>query len=173
MIFVTVGSSEPFDRLIQTIDLWAGSRDRTDVFAQIGRSSFVARHIQTVQFMSPSEFRERVQAARIIIAHAGMGTIISALEVGRPILVLPRREHLGETRSDHQLATAGQFARMEGVVVAKDEADLVEKLDNLEVLEKKVMTWREASPELISAIREFILGTESSAGPVQAGKRPR
>jgi exopolysaccharide biosynthesis glucuronosyltransferase PssE len=99
----------------------------------------------------------------VVVAHAGMGTIISALEVGRPILVLPRREHLGETRSDHQLATADQFARMDAVVVANDEAELIEKLDSLDVLEKKAAARCEASPELIRTIREFIGDIERSA----------
>ena len=35
MILVTVGSQEPFDRLIIAVDEWAASSGRSDVFAQI------------------------------------------------------------------------------------------------------------------------------------------
>jgi hypothetical protein len=33
MIFVTVGTQGQFDRLIRTVDEWAGGHGRTDVFA--------------------------------------------------------------------------------------------------------------------------------------------
>ena len=36
MIFVTVGTDSPFDRLMQVVDEWAAASGRTDVFAQIG-----------------------------------------------------------------------------------------------------------------------------------------
>ena len=157
MIFVTVGSSEPFDRLVSAIDEWAGAQGRSDVFAQIGRSSYVPRHIEAVPFLQPAEFRERVRAARVVVAHAGMGSIITALEIGKPIVVMPRREHLKETRSDHQLATARQFEQKQSIIVAVDEIDLIVKLEREEALPPVTKIQREASPALISAIRAFIL----------------
>ena len=57
-----------------------------------------------------------------------MGSIITALEVGKPIVILPRREHLNETRNDHQLASANQFSSRPGIIVALDETQLAEKL---------------------------------------------
>lgn len=157
MIFVTVGSSDPFDRLVCAIDRWAGLRGRTDVFAQIGRARYVPRHIEAVQFLDPGEFRERVRTARVVVAHAGMGSIITALEIGKPIIVMARRKQLGETRSNHQVATAKQFERKQSITVARDEADLIEKLDREETLFPPTNIQREASPALISAIRSFIL----------------
>lgn len=162
MIFVTVGSSAPFDRLVRAIDQWAGLQGRTDVFAQIGKTRFVPRYIAAVQFLSPPEFRERIRAAHLVVAHAGMGSIISALEIGKPIIVMPRREYLGESRSDHQLATAEEFERRQTIVFARDESDLIGKLECEDRLFAKTCINREASPTLISAIRSFILDVESS-----------
>ncbi len=59
-----------------------------------------------------------MQAATAIVAHAGMGTILTALEMGKPLLVMPRRAALGEHRNDHQLATASRFAELGRVKVA-------------------------------------------------------
>ena len=64
--------------------------------------------------MSPKECTDRMVAADAIIAHAGMGTILTALEMGKPLLVMPRRAELGEHRNDHQLATAMRFADLGG-----------------------------------------------------------
>ena len=61
MIFVTVGSSMSFDRLVRAVDEWAGLQGRADVFAQIGQSDYRPKYITFVQFMDPPEFRERVR----------------------------------------------------------------------------------------------------------------
>ena len=158
MIFVTVGSADPFDRLIRAVDEWAGTRGRKDVFAQIGNSRYEARHIEAVQFLSPSEFRERVRAAHLIVAHAGMGSIITALEAGKPIIVMPKWAKLGEHRNDHQVATAKRFGRKQGIIVANDENDLVSKLDREQLLSAPATVLSGASPELISVVRTFING---------------
>ena len=95
----------PFDRMVRTIDAWASRVGRSDVFAQIGPTNWRPRHIEWTQFIEPQDFRRRVRDATIIVAHAGMGSIL-VLELGKPIIVMPRRGDLRETRNDHQLATA-------------------------------------------------------------------
>src|SRR5690349_506002 len=96
MIFVTVGAQMPFDRLVRCVDHWAAGRGRRDVFAQIGPTAWRPENIEFVQFMEPPEFRARVTEAKAVVAHAGMGSIITALELGKPILVMPRRGDLRE-----------------------------------------------------------------------------
>jgi len=44
--FATVGSQEPFDRLIRAVDEWAVLHGRSDVFAQIGDSTYCPEHIK-------------------------------------------------------------------------------------------------------------------------------
>lgn len=157
MIFVTVGSVDPFDRLIRAIDEWAGARGRTDVFAQIGRARYQPQHIEAVQFLGPSEFRDRIRSARLIVAHAGIGSIIAALEVGTPIIVMPKRAHLGEHRNDHQVATVKRFGQKRGIIAANDEKELIVKLEQEESHSAPSVIAREACPDLVSAIRSFIL----------------
>jgi UDP-N-acetylglucosamine transferase subunit ALG13 len=123
VIFATVGSQEPFDRLIRAVDEWAASRGRFDVLAQIGNSSFRPRHIEFTKFLEPSDFNRLIRQASVVIAHAGMGSIISALEIGKPIVVMPRRGSLRETRNDHQVATAERFGSRGRVIVADDHKD--------------------------------------------------
>ncbi|OYU92194.1 MAG: glucuronosyltransferase [Bradyrhizobiaceae bacterium PARB1] len=156
MIFATVGTQGQFDRLIRTIDGWAGVNGRTDVFAQTGPSDYCAEHIRTEQFIDATEFRERVEAASLVIAHAGMGSIITALELGKRIIVMPRQASLGEHRNDHQLATAKRFAEQGAVAVAFTEQELVDKLDRLQGMQETGCLAARASPHLISTIRCFI-----------------
>lgn len=165
MIFATVGSQEPFDRLIRAIDEWATSRGRSDVFAQIGNSAFRPRHIKFTKFLEPVEFNRVVREATIIVAHAGMGSIISALELGKPIVVMPRRGKFRETRNDHQVATAERFGSHGQVIVAQDENDLAEKLDSAITVPGNNPIAMEATPRLISTIRGFLDGNLSELDP--------
>lgn len=156
MIFVTVGTQLQFDRLVRTVDEWAGKHGRTDVFAQIGPSNYHYEHIGTERFIDPTEFRKRVESASLVIAHAGMGSIITALELGKRIIVMPRRAALGEQRNDHQLATARKFSEQGRIEVAFDERELLDKLDHLEAVDEAHQLSAQASQDLISSIRTFI-----------------
>lgn len=129
MIFVTVGEQLPFDRLIRTMDEWAAFSGK-EVFAQTGLSKWRPTCIPYKEFLEPHEYKKRFREASLIVAHAGMGTIISALEMGKPILVMPRQKVLGEHRNDHQLATAQRFQALNYISVAMDEVELKDKLNN-------------------------------------------
>jgi UDP-N-acetylglucosamine transferase subunit ALG13 len=156
MIFVTVGTDLPFDRLVRIVDDWAASRNRRDVFAQIGKTDWAPAHLAYCKFLAPGEFAQRLSQARVIVAHAGMGTILSALKLEKPILVMPRRASLGEQRNDHQLATARHLWALGKVNVAMDDEELREQLDRLEELKAREPIGPFASRQLIDALRGFI-----------------
>ena len=156
VIFVTVGAQMPFDRLVKTVDQWARERGRDDVIAQIGLTDFRPTHIQWTPFLSTEEFKNRYESANVIVAHAGTGSIITALQLGKPILIMPRRASLRETRNDHQIATSEQFRRFDSVTVAVDEKELISQLDGIVNLHGRQTIEPYASRELVSAIRCFI-----------------
>ncbi len=163
MIFVTVGTQLPFDRLIGAVDAWAGRTGRDDVFAQIGPSKLRPRHITFAPFIEPAEHRRHTQEAEVIIGHAGMGTILGALELGKPVVVMPRLARLGEHRSDHQVATADRFGARADVTVAPDEHALAGILDRLEQLHAGRRISGVASDRLIQTLRDFIHGTTAAS----------
>lgn len=168
MIFVTVGSQEPFDRLIRAVDEWAGARARSDVFAQVGNSAIRPQHMEFKQFLEPAEFGRIMREASIIVAHAGMGSIISALELGKQIVVLPRRASFRETRNDHQVATAERFGAQGRILVAHEQKDLAEKLDYALTLGCAKCIDTQASPRLLATIRSFLDGSSCQLDPVGA-----
>lgn len=161
MIFVTIGSQAPFDRLISAVDEWSMRRERSDVFAQIGKAKYTPKHIRFTDFLDPLEFRRLVEEAQLVVAHAGIGSIVSALESGKPIVVMPRRAQFREQRNDHQAATARNFESKGPVIVAYDEKSLPEKLDYALTLGNTERIKMEASPQLIATIRSFLEGSDS------------
>ena len=129
MIFATVGTQLPFDRLIRTLDAWASQNPQTEVFAQIGQTEYIPRHMQWERTISAETFREKLVECHTVVAHAGMGTIISAVELGKRVLVMPRRADLNEHRNDHQLATVERLRHLGGLEAAEDRIALERLLD--------------------------------------------
>lgn len=156
MIFVTVGAQMAFDRLVHAVDSWVATRGRIDVFGQVGPTRCPPVHFPWTRFLDPSDFRRRVAQSGYIVAHAGIGTIVTALEYHKPILVMPRRGHLGETRNDHQVATVRHFSSRGVINVAYDEHELVNFLDELSGLGPPPSISPYASDELIAAVHDFI-----------------
>ncbi|MDB5342802.1 MAG: pssE [Schlesneria sp.] len=163
MIFVTVGNMDPFDRLIRAVDQWVSERSLTeDVFAQIGKGAYHPQNCKYIPFLTPAEFKNKFANARVVVSHAGMGTIITSLEMRKPIVVMPKRANLGEQRNEHQLATVRHFRRSKQVLVADSELELGSVLD--QVLATDVDDSAEAGgeaswpadPALIQFVRAFV-----------------
>lgn len=156
MIFVTVGYQMAFDRMIEAVDAWAGSNPDAAIFAQIGPSDLQPRNMPYTEFMEPSEFKRRVEDCSVLVAHAGMGSILTALQYGKPILVMPRHAAKNETRNDHQIATSTRLASRPGIEVAMDESEIGRKLDHLARLETPPKISSNASPELLERLARFV-----------------
>ncbi len=123
-VFVSVGSMMPFDRLTRAMDEWAAAHPGIGVEIQIGKGEYEPRHARWVRKLPLAEYQTRVETCALFVAHCGMGSIISAIEAGKPILMLPRLAAQGEHNNDHQLATAKHIGVRPGLHVAADSADL-------------------------------------------------
>ena len=157
MIFVTVGTSVPFDRLVDAMDKWAASRPEEKIFAQVGSAKKFPANINSVDFVTPARANALFSEASLIVSHAGMGSILSALRYRKPILILPRRAALGETRNDHQVATAKWLDGKPGVTVAYSEGQLISMLESRHAFSCGSAISEHAQVRLIARLQEFIM----------------
>lgn len=127
MIFVTIGTQIPFDRLIEILDRIAPELDE-EIYAQALRGKYKPKHFKLIDFIEPDEFEKVFAQARLIVAHAGMGTILSALRNSKPLVIFPRIASIGEHRNEHQKATALMIKEKNYAYVATDEQELRELL---------------------------------------------
>jgi len=159
VIFLAVGTQLPFDRLVRTVDEWAEEEGgEEEVIGQVGQSSFQPRRIRAFATVEPDVFKRTCREASLLIAHAGMGSILGAMELRKPIVIMPRLADLGEHRNDHQLATARRFDGSPGVYVAYDVFELRTLLTRRHELTPGSGISSSASPELIETLRGFIRG---------------
>lgn len=157
MIFVTVGEQLPFDRLIRTVDECALTLGQ-QIYAQIGDTELVPNNIEYQKFLDPQDFERKFNDADLVVAHAGMGTIITALELNKPLIVMPRKAILKEHRNDHQFATVKRFFKLKYLSVAFDDSELKQCLleYNIERLGITKQSSIEPAPLLIKTIKDFI-----------------
>ncbi|RYZ22937.1 MAG: glycosyl transferase family 28 [Chitinophagaceae bacterium] len=158
MIFITVGAQLPFDRFIRAVDHIAPTLEGKEIVAQVFGMKYKPRHIRTLDYINPSDFKNYVRESELIISHAGTGTILSASEMQKPLIVFPRMGRLRETRNDHQMATCRMLEKTCGLQVAYNEAELAGKIQDY--LDNKLPVMEPISPyapqELINSIRDFI-----------------
>ena len=137
MIFVTVGTQLPFERLIIAIDEWAARNPARDVFAQVGPCQYQPKNITYKKFISPLEFEYYTDKCEFVVSHAGMGTIITSLSKSKPIIIVPRDAKLGEHRNQHQFSTCDRFKNLRGCYTSEDEKELTKLLDKWNLSNKQ------------------------------------
>ena len=131
MIFVTIGTVFPFDRLIEAMDGYAEASDQ-DFVAQIGDGTYEPAHMTWHRSLPGDLYAQTVRDADVIVSHAGMGSAITAMQIGTPLVMLPRRFDSGEHTTDHQMATARWLETKPGIFIAWDEAALKEAIARAE-----------------------------------------
>lgn len=154
MIFATVGTQLPFPRLIEALADLAPGLDE-EIIAQAGPDSPQHPVLTTLDKIPPAEFSSYIKRARLIVSHAGIGTVLTAKKAQKPLIVMPRRGSLGEHRNDHQMATARQLEGQTGIHVAWD----VKELQNLIQQESLTPATMEHGPEagrLIAHLRDLV-----------------
>ena len=163
LIFASVGSMLPFERLVKAVDDWALANPSRDVFIQIGDTKYEPKHAPFARMIPITEYRQRLRDCHLFVAHVGMGSILQALEDQKQTLMLARHREWGEHTTDHQLHTAKRFGHMPGLKVA----DTVEELHHyMSVLLEVPLTIggaisNRASPELIAGVRGFLDGARA------------
>ena len=148
MIFLAVGTQLRFDRLAAAVDRWCQEHPDQEVFGQlgpVGDGGYQPRHYEWDESLSKAEFEAHLASAEFVVAHAGVGTILTSLLQRKPVLLMPRLTEFSEHRNDHQLATVRRFETTKGVFVAHTPSDVCSQMDYLCSTEVKTAPLKEFS----------------------------
>jgi UDP-N-acetylglucosamine transferase subunit ALG13 len=155
MIFVTVGTQLPFDRLLKLIEESYDSINE-EILAQAGHSSIKANNFTINSTFSREEFESIFSKADIIISHAGMGTILTALKYNKKLIIFPRLSQYKEHRNDHQIATANYMKSLPNVLVARDEIELLDCIQQFKKIDMSVSPQTTNRKQFISNLSSYI-----------------
>lgn len=119
MIFATVGSTQiPFERFVRALESLPGER----LLVQHGPVDPPPGAARASAFMQFPEMIESMEAAEVVVCHAGAGSILCALRAGHIPVVVPRLKRYQETVDDHQVEFSRALAA-EGKVIAVEDLD--------------------------------------------------
>jgi len=134
MIFVSVGSEKfPFDRLLKCMD--SAVKDQAidqPVFAQIGHSQYKPHSMDYRDFIAFQEMKDYIQKADIVVLHAGIGSTLLSLQLGKVPILFPRDASLKEHLDDHQMEFVKAMGSMNKTLVAYTADELIDKITHYE-----------------------------------------
>ena len=131
MIFVVLGTQKfQCNRLLKEIDrLVEEGLIKEDVFAQKGCSDYEPRNYRFADFLAKEEFEKYVEESSLLITHSGVGTILSAMNHHKPIIVYPRLKKYKEHVDNHQLEIATAFSKKNLVLMCGENDDLSQLIE--------------------------------------------
>lgn len=87
MIFVILGTQDKkFPRLLEAVQKAIDEKKvskKEKIIVQAGSTKFTSKDMEIHDYMPVEQFEEYIEKADIIICHAGVGTILTALEKGK------------------------------------------------------------------------------------------
>lgn len=135
MIFVTLGTQDKqFKRLLEAVEMLDINEQ---IVAQIGSTQFKSDKMELHKFLNSSEFEKYMKQARIIITHAGVGTIINGLMLNKKMIVAAREKKYKEHVNDHQKQILETFTNQKYIIPLEDFTKLNETIINIEAFEPK------------------------------------
>ncbi|XP_067327814.1 UDP-N-acetylglucosamine transferase subunit ALG13 [Anolis sagrei] len=162
--FVTVGTTS-FDDLVAAIAAPEAVKVLQDLgyrklVLQVGRGSicpdpFSTNTFTLEVFRFKNSLTEEVQAADLVISHAGAGSCLEVLEAGKPLLVVVNDKLM----DNHQLELARQLHR-DGHLFYCSSRDLVETLQSMDLSTLK--PFPRGQPEKFAAFLDKAIGIRSA-----------
>ena len=174
MIFVTVGTHEqPFNRLLKEVDRLSreGIIDE-EVFIQRGYSKYVPVYCEFVEFLNFKDMMEKIKKARIVITHAGPGSIMAALYNHKMPIVLPRQKQYGEHIDDHQIKFSKRMEKEKKVIAVYEIEELGTKIRHFDELVEKMGHRREDNASLEKRISNFARAVDKICNQLVYKKTP-
>jgi UDP-N-acetylglucosamine--N-acetylmuramyl-(pentapeptide) pyrophosphoryl-undecaprenol N-acetylglucosamine transferase len=114
---VTLGTMEDYEFRALVERALAVLPADVEVLWQVGCTDVSDLPIMAHRELPAHELQEAIEMADVVIAHAGCGSSVSALDAGKTPVLVPRRRSHTENVDDHQQLIAGELSRRNLAVV--------------------------------------------------------
>lgn len=122
MILVTVGTNEArFDRMLLTLE---ATLPDEELLVQHGPSPIRPPGATCVDYLPYEELVYAIRRARVVVTHAGVGSIMTALANGKRPVVVPRLQRFGEAVDDHQVELGRRLHEAGLVTLVENPCDV-------------------------------------------------
>ncbi len=126
LILVVLGTHElPFTRLLEEVERLKREGFITEeVVVQAGHTKFDSNLLKIKPFVNYEVMDQLMEDARLVITHAGTGSVISALKKGKKVIAAARLKKYGEHNDDHQLQLMSIFLEQKHILSWGEGEDL-------------------------------------------------
>ena len=160
MILVTVGVSNlPFDRLVAAVDDLAAEGET--VVAQYGAARTRPQRAVCFDYLPFVELQEWVSKARVVVCHAGIGSVAMCVSTGMHPVVVPRVKRLGESVDEHQLTFGRRLGELGLATVVEDVSELARVVRSVPPHQPRTGLSRELADELLEYIGSHAAAREA------------
>lgn len=134
MILVLLGTQKnSFHRLLEEVQKCIDEGTIKDkVVVQAGSTKFESDDMEIFNLIEQNKFNELIEQANIIITHGGVGSIVTAVKLGKKVIAVPRLRKYGEHVNDHQIQIVETFSKQGFIKGIKDVSELKETLKNID-----------------------------------------
>ena len=111
MILVLLGTQDkPFIRLLEEIDKLKNNKIiKDDVIVQAGLTKYKSENMELHGLIQIDELMKLMEKSDLVITHGGVGSILSALQLGKKVIAIPRLAEYGEHTNNHQIQIVNEF----------------------------------------------------------------
>ncbi|MBK0381646.1 hypothetical protein I5M32_01620 [Pedobacter sp. SD-b] len=125
-----------------------------EVIVQNGHTAIETDHLVLKPFISPKELDELHKNARLIITHAGTGSLIKAVGFQKKIIGVARLLKFGEHVDDHQIEILEKFVEL-GYIMPWREEDELENILNM-IKDFNPIPFVSNKPVIMNYLSEYI-----------------
>ena len=139
MILVTLGTQDKsFKRLLNAVQKCIDDKViNEEVVVQTGCTKYNSKDMKIFDLMSQEQLDKYRKQARIIITHAGVGSILDSLRLDKKIIAAARLKKYHEHTNDHQLQILNNFANDGYIIKLENFDDLSFILNNIDSFNPK------------------------------------
>jgi len=158
MIFVITGTEAyPFDRMIEEIDsLKEKNSIQDEVYIQSGSCTYESKHCAFDKWLPFNDMCDNIKKSDLVIAHAGAGTTLLCLDLGKTPIIITRQKKHNEHLDDHQIPFAQMMEKLNYAVVAYDVSEIKECIDSLKKNQKGKNKYKKDNSKLVSYLNSWL-----------------
>ena len=156
MILVLLGTqNNSFNRLLEEIEKNIKSGNIKDkVVVQAGFTKYQSDNMEIFDLIPQEELDKLLKDADLVITHGGVGSIMSALRLGKKVIAVPRLKKYGEHVNDHQLEIIDTFKKQGLIIGINNIEELSQAL--IDVNNMQVKTINSTENRIVQIIDEYI-----------------
>lgn len=156
MILVVLGTfhiefKRPLTELHKLCEL---GKINEEIVVQSGHTNFESEYFTIIPFIAPDKLDELYNRARVIITHAGTGSIIKGIKKGKKLIAIARLHEKGEHIDNHQIEILNEFSNQNYLLACNDIDSLYSKLNEIDQFIPS--TYISSKQKIVNFLKEYI-----------------